>query len=149
MHPVGHYAKTQSIKGFQPEIIDTLIEQDCHFLPRFSPLRPSLSWSREPRRCVGNCFCTAQDHLMELIAAWEPQDDEQRHIQWAQNVSQAGTLHLCLRGGYISLLDEQQERVRLAFGSNYERLLDLKQKYDPDDVFRSTIGHLAPICSTR
>ncbi|GAP99927.1 BBE domain-containing protein [Leptolyngbya sp. NIES-2104] len=49
------------------------------------------------------------------------------------------------KGGYINLLDEQeQERVRLAFGSNYERLLDLKHKYDPDDVFRSTMGHLAP-----
>nr|WP_267871347.1 BBE domain-containing protein [Nostoc sp. CHAB 5715] len=40
--------------------------------------------------------------------------------------------------------EEEQERVRLAFGSNYERLLDLKRKYDPDDFFRSTIGHLTP-----
>ncbi|MDZ8264722.1 BBE domain-containing protein [Nostoc sp. ChiQUE01b] len=38
---------------------------------------------------------------------------------------------------------EEQERVPLAFGTNYERLLDLKRKYDPDDVFHSTIGHLA------
>jgi hypothetical protein len=28
-------------------------------------------------------------------------------------------------------------------------LLDLKRKYDPDDVFRSTIGHLAPHSLTR
>ena len=40
------------------------------------------------------------------------------------------------------LLDqEEQERVPLAFGSNYQCLLDLKRRYDPDDVFRSTIGH--------
>jgi FAD/FMN-containing dehydrogenase len=38
---------------------------------------------------------------------------------------------------------KEQERVPLAFGSNYERLLDLKRTYDPDDVFHSTIGHLA------
>jgi len=65
---------------------------------------------------------------VELIAAWEPQspDDEQRHIQWAQNISQALAPY-ALKGGYISLLEEEQERVRLAFGSNYERLLDLKR----------------------
>lgn len=46
------------------------------------------------------------------------------------------------KGGYINVMDEQ-ERVLLAFRLNYERLLDLKRKYDPDDVFRSTIEHLA------
>jgi len=85
--------------------------------------------------------------MVELIAAWEPQDDEQRYIQWAQNLSQALAPY-AFKGGYINLLDEQEQS---AFGflpsSNYERLLDLKQKYDPDDVFRSTIGHLAPIRS--
>jgi len=69
--------------------------------------------------------------MVELIAAWEPQspDDEQHYIQWAQNISQALAPYAFK---YISLLDEQeQERVPPAFGPNYERLLDLKRRYDP------------------
>ncbi|WP_250126773.1 BBE domain-containing protein [Chroococcidiopsis sp. CCMEE 29] len=62
----------------------------------------------------------------------------------AQHISQALKPY-AFNGGYINLLDqEEQERVPLAFGSNYERLLDLKRRYDPDDVFDSTIGHVAP-----
>ncbi|KAM3093039.1 FAD-binding oxidoreductase [Phormidesmis sp. 146-12] len=151
--PKGRYyhAKTQSIKGFQPEIIDTLIEQGLPFSSPFSFI--ALHHFHGAASRVGaseTAFALRQDHLMvELIAAWEPQDDKQRHLQWAQNLSQALAPY-AFKGGYINLLDEQeQERVRLAFGSNYGRLLDLKQKYDPDDVFRSTIGHLAPHSLTR
>ena len=90
-------------------------------------------------------FALRQDHLMvEMIAAWEPQtpDEDQRHIEWAQNLSQALAPY-AFKGGYINLLDKkEQDRVPLAFGSNYRRLLDLKQTYDPDDVFHSAIGHL-------
>ncbi len=81
--------------------------------------------------------------MVRMVASWEPQSsDEQRHIEWAQNLSHALAPY-AFKGGYINLLDEkEQERVPLAFGSNYERLLDLKRIYDPDDVFRSAIGHL-------
>jgi len=41
-----HYAKTQSIKGFQPEIIDTLIEQG---LPFSSPFISRSITFMEPR----------------------------------------------------------------------------------------------------
>jgi FAD/FMN-containing dehydrogenase len=92
-------------------------------------------------------FALRQDHLMvELIAAWEPQtaDDEQRHVRWAQRASQALAPY-ALAGGYINLLDQQEQaRVPLAFGSNYARLRELKRRYDPDDVFGSTVGHVVP-----
>jgi len=45
-------------------------------------------------------------------------------------------------------LDEgEQERVPLTFGPNYERLLELKRMYDPDDAFHSTVGHIIPAAS--
>jgi FAD/FMN-containing dehydrogenase len=148
--PAGrhYYIQTQSLNGFQTEAIATLIEQGLPLPSPFSMINIHDFHGAASRVGVSEtAFALRQDHLMvELTAAWEPQspDDEQRHLQWAQHISQALAPY-AFKGGYINLLDEQeQERVRLAFGSNYERLLDLKQAYDPDDVFRSTIGHIAP-----
>ena len=41
-------------------------------------------------------------------------------------------------GVYVNLLsqDEGEERVRAAYGTNYDRLVTLKSKYDPTNLFR-------------
>lgn len=142
-----YYIQTRSLNSLQTETIEALLEQGLPFSSPFSMILLHNFHGAASRVGVSEtAFALRQDYLMaELIAAWEPQfpDDEQRHIQWAQNISQALAPY-AFKGG-INLLDEkEQERVPLAFGSNYERLLDLKRKYDPDDVFRSTVGHLAP-----
>ena len=48
-------------------------------------------------------------------------------------------------GDYVNLLGERsRSALLLAFARNYERQLALKQTYDPDEVFHSTIGHITP-----
>jgi FAD/FMN-containing dehydrogenase len=46
--------------------------------------------------------------------------------------------------GYVNfLMDEPQERVRAAYHGNYRRLLQIKGKYDPDNVFHVN-GNIRP-----
>jgi FAD/FMN-containing dehydrogenase len=142
-----YYIQTQSLRALQTETIEVLIEQGLPLSSPFSLIELHHFHGTASRVGVSEtAFALRQDHLtVQAIAGWEPQspDEEKRHIRWAQNLSQA--LAPCaFKGGYVNSLDKQeQDRVPLAFASNYERLLDLKRKYDPDDIFRSTIGHLA------
>ncbi|WP_400191461.1 FAD-binding oxidoreductase [Hymenobacter sp. B81] len=40
-------------------------------------------------------------------------------------------------GGYVNfMMDEGPERVKTTYGANYERLVSIKNKYDPDNLFR-------------
>ena len=40
-------------------------------------------------------------------------------------------------GGYVNMMmDEGQERVLAAYGDNYDRLAQVKAKYDPANLFR-------------
>ena len=57
--------------------------------------------------------------------------------EWARDYWDA--LHpFSMGGGYVNMLmdDEGQERVRSTYRENYGRLVELKRKYDPDNLFR-------------
>jgi hypothetical protein len=44
-------------------------------------------------------------------------------------------------GVYVNLLGEdEQDRVREAYGSNYDRLVELKRMWDPDNRFSGNIN---------
>ncbi len=52
---------------------------------------------------------------------------------------------------YVNVLGQEEGgRIREAYGANYERLLALKQKYDPENFFRinQNIWPAQAICST-
>jgi len=43
-----------------------------------------------------------------------------------------------LKGAYVNFMDddEAENRVELSYGDNYDRLVSIKTKYDPDNLFR-------------
>ncbi len=57
-------------------------------------------------------------------------------IEWARDYWQA--LHPHSAGGsYVNfLMDEGQDHVRATYRENFERLVALKNKYDPTNLFR-------------
>ena len=55
---------------------------------------------------------------------------------WAKQYWEA--LHPYSAGGaYLNFIgDEGEDRVKASYGENYERLVSIKNKYDPDNIFR-------------
>ncbi len=70
---------------------------------------------------------------------WEP--DEPRAAEFREWIRCAGQRHREFGTGraYINFqtADEPDDRVRAAYGANYERLVEIKRAYDPDNLFRS------------
>jgi len=93
-------------------------------------------------------FGLREKHLMvELIAGWEPSanDDGARHRSWADHAAEALEPH-ALPGGYPNLLGpEEQSRAFQSYGPNLPRLLALKRRFDPDNLFASATPFLGEV----
>jgi FAD/FMN-containing dehydrogenase len=73
-----------------------------------------------------------------LIGAWEPGDGRDAENQaWIRDSWKR--LEPFTSGNYINFqtADEGADRIRQSYGANYDRLLELKRRYDPENLFRS------------
>jgi FAD/FMN-containing dehydrogenase len=78
----------------------------------------------------------AASYNASALAIWEDGDPE-RHVRWSREYADAVAPYAT--GGYINYLaaDASANDVAAAYGrERYERLLTLKRKYDPTNVFR-------------
>ena len=84
-------------------------------------------------------FGNRAPHLMiEIIALWQPADTRAaKHRAWAGNLAD-GLEPDALPGGYPNLLGpDEVTQIAHAYGPNTERVLALKRRFDPDDIFRA------------
>ena len=74
--------------------------------------------------------------VMNVHTRWDNPANDATCIAWARELFQAAA-PFATGGAYVNFMtQEEQERVRSAYGSNYDRLVSLKKKYDPDNLFR-------------
>jgi hypothetical protein len=72
-------------------------------------------------------------------AIWHDPAETDRCIRWARECWDA-LRRFYEPGAYVNAVDDalgdEESRVRSAYGANYERLVALKNKYDPTNLFR-------------
>ncbi|MBP1886724.1 FAD-binding oxidoreductase [Sinorhizobium mexicanum] len=69
------------------------------------------------------------------IAIWDDPARDEKNIGWVREVW-AAIRPFSTGAVYVNNLgDEGQERVKAAYGPNYQRLVELKTKYDPMNIF--------------
>jgi FAD/FMN-containing dehydrogenase len=74
--------------------------------------------------------------VMNVHGRWENAADDARNIAWARDFFKASA-PFSTGGVYVNFMTvEESDRIKSAYGPNYERLLQVKRKYDPTNMFR-------------
>ena len=72
--------------------------------------------------------------MVILAGGAEPASDES-NIRWVRDYSDAITPY-SQAGGYVNFMSaDDSSRTQANYGANYDRLADVKRRYDPDNLF--------------
>jgi FAD/FMN-containing dehydrogenase len=71
-----------------------------------------------------------------IAGMWPDPADNDANIAWVRGFYEA-TAPLSEEGGYINFMaEDDRDRIRVNYKGNYDRLVEIKRKYDPDNTFR-------------
>jgi len=73
--------------------------------------------------------------VMNLHARWENPAEDEHCRDWSRNFYKA-TLPYATGGIYVNFISEGDEMVANAYGENYDKLAQIKAKYDPNNRLR-------------
>ena len=75
--------------------------------------------------------------VMNVHGRWDDAADDKRGVDWARAFFKASA-PFASGGVYVNFLTaDETDRVRSAYGPNYQRLAQIKREYDPDNLFRT------------
>jgi hypothetical protein len=138
--PTGRrqYWKGGFLRRLGPEAIDVLM----HFAAtRPSPHTPiglqQMHGAAARVAPTETAFAHRQDQWDCLILSqWDHAEDDDTNIRWTREFHHALAPSL-ERAVYVNDLGaDETDRVRAAYGANYERLVAIKAEYDPGNFFR-------------
>ena len=74
-------------------------------------------------------------YLVWIVNMWTRGEDPAPNVKWGREL--AAALRPYATGAvYVNALADEPDRVQAAYGANWERLVEVKRRYDPDNVFR-------------
>lgn len=132
-----HYWKANFVKDLTDDAIKA---HDQH-----GPKVPAVNSTMHIYPINGACHKLAPDqtafayrdaNFATVIAGmWPDPNQNPANIKWVRDYYDA-TAPLSESGGYINFMsDDDQGRIKDNYKGNYKRLVDVKRKYDPDNVF--------------
>lgn len=138
-HGWHYYWKSTELGPLDDDVIDTMLEHSSQI---GSPLTYSVTFQLGGAITDVDEDATAYSHRqaahnINIDAIWRPDEPlADQETDWTRSFFTALEPHQV--GVYVNFLgDEGQDRVRAAYGADkYQRLVELKNRWDPDNVFR-------------
>jgi FAD/FMN-containing dehydrogenase len=141
MEPKGnrYYWKTEYLAGLTNEFLETFRD---NALQVTSPLSESiiihlageLNERADDDGAVGNRDAR---YMTAFAGQWPAGAPDDAHLAWVRQAWKSIRPH-STGGNYLNFqtADEDEERVRATYGPNFDRLVEAKRRYDPENLFR-------------
>ena len=138
-HGRQNYWKSGLARELNDSAIDVMVEYAQQIPSPFTAIAIADCHGAYSR--IGNQE-TAYSHRdapfdVNILSGWLDPADADRNVSWTRSFFEALQPHLS-GGVYVNDLDrdETADRVRSAYGTNYDRLAALKARFDPTNLFR-------------
>jgi FAD/FMN-containing dehydrogenase len=139
LYPAGwhHYWKSSFLRGLGDDAIARIIERATakpHPMAH-AVLEHFHGAARRPSE--ETAFGSREHEYNLLIIGMSPEADDAAALQrWARGFHDAMLPHASGRAYVNYLVEDDRERIGEAYGEHYPRLVALKRRYDPDNLFR-------------
>ncbi|MDZ8257639.1 FAD-binding oxidoreductase [Nostoc sp. ChiQUE01b] len=136
-HGARYYWKSHNLTELRDEVLDTIVNF-ADKLPLPQCVISLILVDGAPSRVPANA--TAYYHrdvkfLLNTDGRWEDVAQDEIGIQWSRAFFQA-TAPYASAGSYVNFMTEEEgDRVAAVYGANYDRLVQIKKRYDPDNIF--------------
>jgi len=137
--PAGlqHYWKANFVTEFSDAMVDAYLEH--------GPKVPVVNSTVHVYPINGACHRVASDATAfayrdatfapVIVGAWPDPTQNEANISWVRDYYDA-TAPLSQSGGYVNFMaGDDQDRVKANYRGNYDRLVQVKRTYDPDNLF--------------
>jgi FAD/FMN-containing dehydrogenase len=137
-----NYHRGIHLSGLPDEAIDAYVDLGTEIAQVSSPTTQAILFRHGGAVSQIADDATAAGHrdaayMAHPIAAWQDPAQTELHLDWVRRFSDA-MAPFTTGGVYLNFEpDEGEERVRAGYGAEkYARLVALKGKWDPDNLFR-------------
>jgi FAD/FMN-containing dehydrogenase len=139
--PAGrlNYWKSENLSALPDAAVDVFVEYARSFsspLTYFTlePKGGAIGAMGEDDTALGSRDAA---YAFYVVTMWTDPAESERHIAWTREFAQAMQPYTTAGMFLNFVMDEGQERVRSTYGERrYRRLVELKDKYDPGNLFR-------------
>lgn len=134
-----YYWKSEYLPAMEAEMLSAYVEHagrisSPHSAMLLFPLDGALNRVPDEHSAVGNRDAGV---VLNIAGSWERPEDDPANIEWARTAWR-DLRRFSTGGTYINFLTEEEgdERIRAALGKHYDRLVDVKTRWDPQNLFR-------------
>ncbi|MEW6443006.1 MAG: FAD-binding oxidoreductase [bacterium] len=133
-----NYWKSHNFTSLPDELLDLSIRYAGRLPSPLCEVFTGVLGGEAGRRAPAATAYVGRDarFVMNVHARWETPREDEACVRWAREFFRASAPY-ATGGVYVNFMTEEEEdRVRAAYGTNYDRLVEIKRKYDPENLFR-------------